>query len=639
MNISRSQAPIREVGQLPAKWKINSPFYEVKFGNDLYIDPKYSNNIFSVVSVEASGKSKAYLFAFYDDDNNKNDILGRAREILNNYKTSKDAHLDLEFSIIENERVRSVLSEEINKQKTRLGKNKKVRTEKNKNEEDKKAEETLKYAEDLLYKAMKLKASDLHIESDGQVAIIRLRIHKELGDYGTLSHVDAVELSALFYGQFVRGVEEDQEKGSGSGVYIHGNILDGEFSRVIKDVSMKARMVNIGQNNQNRYTMVLRLIDKNKAAKPIPYSVLRFSQEACNMLKVLQRASRGMILVCGVTGSGKSTSIQNMMMHERDRCGNTRKMYSIEQPIEQQMPRITQINGANSHEGEEVKTSEQDFSFENLNRALMRGDPDSITYGEIRDKNTASSAVKGVESGHLVYGTMHVTETMGAFSRFQSFGVELEKVCRKSFIQMIMYQHLIPELCPHCSKSYKKGGEVPKEFGEWYAVKSFRHPDGRSLDIGNILSLIEKEEENGEEDISILRLLQRERLIKSYDVSSMQHQIDSMNSDNSNTEFQTRLDNLISSSTMQEKDINIKFRGDGCKHCHQGTIGVIPAAEILIPDETFLDLILSKRTNQAEAYWKSKLGGRSATRDMYSKILTGKVDPRMVETELSNIGS
>jgi len=198
-----------------------------------------------------------------------------------------------------------------------------------------------------------------------------------------------------------------------------------------------------------------------------------------------------------------------------------------------------------------------------------------------------------------------------------------------------MYQHLIPKLCPLCSIEYKRGEKIPLEFGEWYAIKTFKYPDGRGINMSDVFSLMEKMEPGG----SLLRAIQRERLISAYDVSSMIQKINSMNSDNNNGEFQVRLDNLISSSSMAEKDTKIRFRGDGCKNCHQGTIGVIPATEILIPDETFLDLIANRKTNQAEAYWKSKLGGRSATRDMYSKILTGVVDPRMVETELSDLGT
>ncbi len=621
---------IDSLSDLPERYKLYEAFYENPM-SEMFIPNELRGNIFAIVGTDTKDRTISLLTYYADNDSNLvADVMAVARQIMSTYGKDKAIKLHpepLSYARIGNEQLRKTILLELKKKTSKNRKN---------NKGDQKAGEQISFAENVLRQAMEMKASDLHIESDGNRAVIRLRVNKELNDFIPLTHQDAENLSNIFYSTFVRGNEDDQEQGSGSGVYLSSNLLDGEFSRMIGDINMKARMVNIGQNYQDKYTMVLRLIDKNKAVEATPYVKMGFSRDTCGAFRRVQSASRGMILICGVTGSGKSTTMQNMIQHERDRCGNSRKIYSLEQPIEQVMNRVTQINSADSHESNDGKDldSSQDFSFENLNRMLMRGDPDSIAYGEIRDNATAKASIKGVESGHLVYGTMHVSEAMGVFSRFETFGIETEKVCRKSFLQMALYQHLIPKLCPHCSIKYTGKNDVPQEFGEFHAVKSFKFSDGRGLDISKIQP-IASQLKRGE---SLLRALQYEAVLSSRDVTNMRQKILSMNEQNDDQALKSRVDALMVSSTLTEDELNVRFRGNGCKHCFNGTSGIVPATEVLIPDEQFLELVMSKKLNKAEAYWKSKLGGRSATRDTYDKILSGEVDPRMVETELTEIG-
>ena len=117
------------------------------------------------------------------------------------------------------------------------------------------------------------------------------------------------------------------------------------------------------------------------------------------------------------------------------------------------------------------------------------------------------------------------------------------------------------------------------------------------------------------------------------------YQLDEMNKQTYDKGFKERLNGLMSASTMPKEKINVRFRGDGCKHCFNGTVGVVPAVELLIPDDKFLDLVMSGKMSRAENHWRSKLGGRNATQDTYEKIMEGLVDPRMVEAELEKLGS
>lgn len=627
--VQKSKFPLENIGGLPERYSVFHPFYKNDDGNSV-IPKKFEGHIFAITTtVDSKEKILLYYYTPNDNEELKVEVKKHISKIISSYSNNKNKKFScvLEFAEITNDKTRVNLFSEIKK------KSETKRVSKN---EDSRQSELISLADSLLAKAMKMKSSDLHIETIGEKAVIRFRIYKELIDIQFLSIEEAKELGNVFYSTFPRALEEDQEKGSGDGVYKSENLLDGEFSRNLKgsDISMKARLVNIGQNHDNQFNLVLRLIDKSKSLTTIPYNQAGFTPEACEVLKILQKASRGMVLVIGVTGSGKSTSIQNIIQHERDRSGNSRKIYLLEQPIEQKISRVTQINSADSHDSGKEMDPQQDYSFGNLNRMLMRGDPDSIGYGEIRDNVTAEAAIKGVESGHLVYGTMHASDAMGTFSRFETFKVPLEKLCRPSFIQLIMFQHLIPTLCPHCSIPYN-GEDIPLEFGEFHAVKSFKLDDGRPLDIIKIMK-IKNELPKG---ASLIRTIQMNRMIDAKEATKMRRKMEAMNNDSDVDSFKKRLNDLIRTSNTPKEKLNVRFRGDGCKHCHQGTNGVVPAVELLVPDENFLSMVQNKKISKAEAYWKARLRGRRAVQDTYSRILTGIVDPRMVESELDNIGT
>ena len=154
--------------------------------------------------------------------------------------------------------------------------------------------------------------------------------------YKTISHEEAESLGHAFFAKF----PSDSGKGS---VFKSTNLLDSGFSRRIKDVHMKARAVNIGQNSGGRFKMVLRLIDKTKSHKAERFEDKGFSRQVAQALRAMEMASNGMVLIIGETGSGKSTSLHNAVMNEMQRTTGTRAIYSLEQPIEQEIPDITQI--------------------------------------------------------------------------------------------------------------------------------------------------------------------------------------------------------------------------------------------------------------------------------------------------------
>lgn len=621
-SISKKDGGFANINDIPARYKKFSLIY-----NDNLISDKLKNNVFAIIDSKTSSlgsdNATVLLLSYFDEkDAISSEIKPTLNKIINRFRANSNyQQYNLLVGPIQNTNLLKTIKDELSNKELSLSQGKPAE-----------AGNHILIAEEILSRSMKLKASDLHIESDGERAVIKIRVHTEILELKTMTHPEAKSLANTFYGKFTRG-EDEQEKGSGDGLYNHKNLLDGEFSRRFENFDMKARMVNIGLNYGEEFNMVLRLIDKTKANVAVPFHSVGFSKYACEELKFLQTASKGMVLVVGATGSGKSTSIQNFILHEIERCGGNRKIYSVEQPVEQKLAGVTQISAAQKKPDENTK-ADQDFSFDNINRALMRGDPDSIFYGEIRDSITATASIKGVESGHLVYGTLHVTDAIGVFPRFETFGIDPRKICKKSFIAGIVFQKLIPKLCPKCSIKYKVGDKIPLRYGEFHAIKTYKFHDGSSIDMSKVLDIKDGLGKNE----SIIRALQKELVISTYDVIKMLRNLEVMNEDSYDDSFRNRLDHLITTNQTQGEEHDVRFRGDGCKDCFNGNIGVVPAIEILKPDETFLDLIQAGRITKAENHWKSKLRGRTATQDTYEKILSGIVDPRIVEEELDKLG-
>lgn len=485
------------------------------------------------------------------------------------------------------------------------------------------------FTEEILIEAMRLKASDVHVESQGNgMAIVRARVNKELTILRHLTQKEAETFASVCYSTFPANAEDP---GVAKGVYMPSSLIEGIFQRRLKDYYIKGRMVNIAHNNGSNSDFIIRLIDKNKTNKAKRFSEMGFSPKITNFMRRLESINSGAILTCGVTGSGKSTTNQNMYQLERDRSGGTRKIYSLEDPVEYEVDLITQIT---TSQKKEDTPEDKDFSFNNLNTKMMRGDPDTMAYGEIRDNETAEAAIKGALSGHLIYGTIHTSGALDVFERLTGFGIPLESICREGFLRFILFQHLLPKLCPHCSVSYTPGEDIPEKYDEAFVAKFYLDQKGKLSAFD--LSAVKKEAEL--RGSTLFRELQRKGVINSAELKELREKKAMLNESGDNDGFRRRLEKVFKLSGRKKEECNIRFRGHGCKHCLNGQIGVAPAAEVIIPDNTFLELVRAKQKAQAKLYWRTMLGGFTAAEDCYEKILSGTVDPRSVEEHLGDLG-
>ena len=182
-------------------------------------------------------------------------------------------------------------------------------------------------------------------------------------------------------------------------------------------------------------SIVLRLLPKER--KDLGLERLGMAPDHLAMLSAWSREAHGIILVTGPTGSGKSTTLYATLAAADD---GMKKIITVEDPVEFQLPRITQIQ---TH-------ADIGLTFAGALRSILRQDPDVIMVGEIRDRETAEIAIQSALTGHLVLSTVHTNDAIGAFTRLIDMGVEPFLVATP--VKGLQAQRLVRRLCPHCAR-------------------------------------------------------------------------------------------------------------------------------------------------------------------------------------------
>ncbi|MGD0390899.1 MAG: GspE/PulE family protein, partial [Tepidisphaeraceae bacterium] len=193
--------------------------------------------------------------------------------------------------------------------------------------------------------------------------------------------------------------------------------------------------------------LVIRVLDAANA--PLHIDDLQLPAKAREIIRHTSEQDAGMILVCGPTGSGKTTTLYAIL---RDIDITQRNVVTIEDPVEIQLDGVTQIP-VNDAQGN---------SFSALLRSVLRQDPDVILVGEIRDAETARVAVQAGMTGHLVFSTVHAREAISGLFRLLDLGVEPYIVA--SGLQVVVAQRLVRQLCPHCKVAKPPTAEQLKKF-------------------------------------------------------------------------------------------------------------------------------------------------------------------------------
>ena len=272
----------------------------------------------------------------------------------------------------------------------------------------------------LLAQAVDVDASDIHIEPAEESFAVRMRIDGVLHTRLTQPMERFPAVASRI--KLIAGIDIAERRLP----------QDGRISRRIagKDMDIRVSTVPCAFGE----SVVLRLLAQERDE----FALLNLGMEAdhLEMFRTWTHASNGIVLVTGPTGSGKSTTLAAALADAND---GVKKIITVEDPIEYQMPGITQIQ---AH-------AEIGYTFARALRHILRQDPDVVMIGEVRDLETADIAIRSALTGHVVLSTLHTNDAIGSFTRLIDMGVQPYMVAATT--RGVQAQRLVRRACSHCA--------------------------------------------------------------------------------------------------------------------------------------------------------------------------------------------
>jgi type II secretory ATPase GspE/PulE/Tfp pilus assembly ATPase PilB-like protein len=300
--------------------------------------------------------------------------------------------------------------------------------------------------DDIMQKVIAQRASDIHIEKRADHATIKIRKNGELiplEEYEAMSPSEALKLCGVIYTVLA---ENDSKDISFNEAQIQQGAI--KTSVMIKDAvhEVKLRFQSIPAYPDG-FDVVMRVLPVGRNEPRTEYEVLGYETSQVKLIHECFGKAVGAVIIAGVTGSGKSTTLKNAIMMENEASEYSEKFFTVEDPPEYIIPYTTQVPVAR-RKGDEEKGGS---AFGDTIRAVMRADPDVIMIGEIRDLITGDLLKKAVQSGHRVRTTVHASSPFGIIDRLTDFGISNGTMSSQDFIAGLIYQRLLAQLCKECS--------------------------------------------------------------------------------------------------------------------------------------------------------------------------------------------
>jgi type II secretory ATPase GspE/PulE/Tfp pilus assembly ATPase PilB-like protein len=278
-------------------------------------------------------------------------------------------------------------------------------------------------------------ASDIHLEPRADEFLMRLRVDGNLIDLAHLTRELGTKISALAkvlcdLDTTQRNIVQEGHFAARAPLVKPGEpLVEGRLRRVDYRVSFVPTLY--GQK------LVIRTFDS--ASAPLMVGDLQLPVEMQAEINKQLNLATGIILVCGPTGSGKTTTLYSLLRS----CGVAyRNILTIEDPVEVQIDGTTQL----------PVDEENGKTFANLLRSALRQDPDVIMVGEVRDGETAKIALQAAITGHMVFSTIHTRDTLGTVFRLLDLGIEPYMIAQG--VHIVLAQRLVRKLCVACRRPF-----------------------------------------------------------------------------------------------------------------------------------------------------------------------------------------
>jgi general secretion pathway protein E len=294
--------------------------------------------------------------------------------------------------------------------------------------------ETLNLTENIVLDAIRQRASDILIDpKTNAVYTVRFRVD---GILRTINQIEADKCNAIV--NSIKAV-------SGMDIAEKRRPQDGSFMARIPDGNVYFRVASAGVLGGEKLS--IRVL--NQSTGLLKLGDIGLSEKTYEIVADTMRQASGMIIVCGPTGSGKTTSLYAML----DTIDSyTRNIVTVEDPIEYVLPNASQI---------EVNVK-ANITFANALRNILRQDPDVICVGEIRDGETAAMALQASQTGHLVLATLHSSSNLAALVRLMDLGIK--PLLLSSAVDVIISQRLVRKLCENCKRPARLSGQQLANF-------------------------------------------------------------------------------------------------------------------------------------------------------------------------------
>jgi len=308
-----------------------------------------------------------------------------------------------------------------------------------------------KFLQGLFEQAIKIKASDIHIEPDSQVLRVRMRVDGQLQEQ--VIKESRIVAALVLRLKLMCGLDISEKRIP----------QDGRFRIRAKEHEVDIRLSTMPI--QHGESVVMRLLDQSAGLLRLEHTGIE--AKLLTEVRTLLSFPHGLILVTGPTGSGKTTTLYAALSELNS---PEKKIITIEDPVEYKLSRVNQVQ----------VNSKIDLSFAKVLRSVLRQDPDVILIGEMRDKETAEIGLRAAVTGHLVLSTLHTNDSLSAAVRLADMGAEPYLLA--SGLRGVIAQRLVRRICKFCSEDYQPSNQektwLEKFVHQQEVAKNWKHGKG-----------------------------------------------------------------------------------------------------------------------------------------------------------------